>query len=813
MDQTGAHLPLTDDDLYAPLVNLPPAPPATPPPMNPPSAPAPAPTVHPLVLAQVVTPISAPAPIPSPEAPEDILPRLKVNEIAPVSKIEEALNGKAKNWNHWSQLMYLLFAVANTKGYVEGHIPVPDPVTRPTSMENWEFNNSFIQMLINKNITPLQKVHTRGCATSHKMWTNLHTIHELTSYLVHMDHIRTLCRIKAAEGMDIPEHLSKLKHVWEQKIVTGSLQNVYNDDFFKQQIVVSLLRSWDQFTNPYVREYKDDNDAKADPKRHIDSQQFIDLIIQEYKLIEARKREEITVPLQGENTNPSLASRMSDPKKAPHNKHHCRQCDKDGHYTLQCRYLHKSKCSECGKFGHNAGSDKCGGQTNNNQNQSSQSNGNKHKGKTNSSGNKKKKESQNADNSTQSANTALHEQLIAMNVYDVADTTADSDDNDDCSYNNVPTTISLKYDGDLLYNWLADTGTTSHITHRRDTFTTYEPITQIPIKGVSNIKVFAIGRGTVYLHSECDGCIYMLQLNKVLHVPHNQNSLLLLGCWEATMGQKFLGENGKLTLVTKEGRSIAQGIRLSNRLYQMTFMLTPAPSSNNISFNALTTAPSWKIWHKRFGHVGYLGLQKLFDKHLVDGLHVDQNTDKPDCIACTEAKLSKSPYGPTIKKFTQPGELTHVDLWGPYDIQPIHGNSYFLLMIDDALWFIMVDFLKAKSQAVQKIKDQMTYLSVRDKTPCTIRMDRGTEFVNDELKTWCHSHGIRLQMTTPYSPSQNGVAERMNRTLVELSCAMIKASDLPEFLWEPAVAHAVYVRNRSFTRYIPSATLYQKWHG
>jgi len=68
-------------------------------------------------------------------------------------------------------------------------------------------------------------------------------------------------------------------------------------------------------------------------------------------------------------------------------------------------------------------------------------------------------------------------------------------------------------------------------------------------------------------------------------------------------------------------------------------------------------------------------------------------------------------------------------------------------------------------------------------------------------------------MTAPYSPSQNGVVERMNRTLVELLHAMIKASDLPKFLWEPAIAHTAYVWNRSFTRYIPSATPYQKWHG
>ena len=53
----------------------------------------------------------------------------------------------------------------------------------------------------------------------------------------------------------------------------------------------------------------------------------------------------------------------------------------------------------------------------------------------------------------------------------------------------------------------------------------------------------------------------------------------------------------------------------------------------------------------------------------------------------------------------------------------------------------------------------------------------------------------------------------MNRTLVELTHAMITAARLPEFLWEPAIAHAVYLRNLSFTRSIPDATPYQLWYG
>ena len=108
--------------------------------------------------------------------------------------------------------------------------------------------------------------------------------------------------------------------------------------------------------------------------------------------------------------------------------------------------------------------------------------------------------------------------------------------------------------------------------------------------------------------------------------------------------------------------------------------------------------------------------------------------------------------------------------------------------------------------------DYMTYLKARGKTPCAIRADRGTEFVNETLRGWCNSQGIELQVTAPYSPSQNGVAERMNRTLVKLARTMLTASELPEFLWEAAVAHAAYLRNMSYTKPRANETPYQIWH-
>jgi hypothetical protein len=69
-----------------------------------------------------------------------------------------------------------------------------------------------------------------------------------------------------------------------------------------------------------------------------------------------------------------------------------------------------------------------------------------------------------------------------------------------------------------------------------------------------------------------------------------------------------------------------------------------------------------------------------------------------------------------------------------------------------------------------------------------------------------------IQLTVPYSPSQNGIAERINPTLVELGCAMLKGQNLPEFLWNYAIAHAAYLRNRSFTKSLKDQTPYQIWN-
>ena len=80
------------------------------------------------------------------------------------------------------------------------------------------------------------------------------------------------------------------------------------------------------------------------------------------------------------------------------------------------------------------------------------------------------------------------------------------------------------------------------------------------------------------------------------------------------------------------------------------------------------------------------------------------------------------------------------------------------------------------------------------------------------MKSWLDENGLDIQAMAPYSPSQNGIAECMNRMLVELGRTMLKGQDLPEFLWDFVNAHAAYLRNRSYTKVLKNQTSYQKWN-
>nr|GFB71344.1 zinc finger, CCHC-type [Tanacetum cinerariifolium] len=90
-----------------------------------------------------------------------------------------------------------------------------------------------------------------------------------------------------------------------------------------------------------------------------------------------------------------------------------------------------------------------------------------------------------------------------------------------------------------------------------------------------------------------------------------------------------------------------------------------------------------------------------------------------------------------------------------------------------------------------------------------LRTDRGGEFTSNEFTKYCKENGIARQLTAPYSPQQNGVVERRNRTVLSTTRSMMKAMKLPLTFWADAVRHAIYILNRVPTRALVDKTPYE----
>ena len=220
---------------------------------------------------------------------------------------------------------------------------------------------------------------------------------------------------------------------------------------------------------------------------------------------------------------------------------------------------------------------------------------------------------------------------------------------------------------------LANTSTTSHIFSQWEIFTDYHETPNTYVGGVGGNKTHAHGKETVTLLTQTKGTLRTIQLHDTLHIPDSRQNLISLGRWELK-GKWFRAKQGTLMLYTVDDALVIQGERAINNLYCLHFhvQIYADNGTPDYAFNAMKI--SWETWHRHFGHIGYSGLSNLHAKKLVAGFDLDLKTPKPDCIPCTEAKMTRKPYPSTATHTTTVGALTHKDLWGKYDIKSPNKN-------------------------------------------------------------------------------------------------------------------------------------------
>ncbi|CAA7028144.1 unnamed protein product [Microthlaspi erraticum] len=169
---------------------------------------------------------------------------------------------------------------------------------------------------------------------------------------------------------------------------------------------------------------------------------------------------------------------------------------------------------------------------------------------------------------------------------------------------------------------------------------------------------------------------------------------------------------------------------------------------------------------RRLGHMSSKNMEVLSKEGYIPRMEIGE---LGFCESCVLGKSHKQSF-PKAKHTTKGIlEYVHSDLWGsPSTPESLGGAKYFISFIDDYSKKLWVYFLRTKDEAFSKFKEwkEAVESHTEKKIKC-LRTDNGLEFCNTLFDDLCRKSGIKRHRTCTYTPQQNGVSERMNRTIMD----------------------------------------------
>ena len=368
-------------------------------------------------------------------------------------------------------------------------------------------------------------------------------------------------------------------------------------------------------------------------------------------------------------------------------------------------------------------------------------------------------------------------------------------------------TIRMLVESDSIVDdnsWILDSGANVHLVNRVDWFTAFKPITYsvgtADSSGVLDIK----GGGTVSLlmlpEEDHDESVE-LELTTVAYAPNLRCNVMsmstlteaggLHGIWNQ-QGIKIHSPDGspvgtaRLTDGLYEVKVDITNIRRMNKqLYQTEAEVTSAQATTEIgdpeSSAKVVTAivnfldPVW-VWHRRMGHLGIKGLRRLLK--ISNGMNLTDKQIKGKlgtiCPICATTKsVARIPCDPASRRFKEPGQLIHVDTWGPYSISGWEKTKYFLIFVDDATRFVWHRRLAARADMAESFWN--LHKSIEKEHNITIRRYRtDNEFNTKVLDHWASKYGISWELSAPYQHHQVGVVERSHRVHRDMTAALLQ---------------------------------------
>jgi hypothetical protein len=338
------------------------------------------------------------------------------------------------------------------------------------------------------------------------------------------------------------------------------------------------------------------------------------------------------------------------------------------------------------------------------------------------------------------------------------------------------------------------------MTHDRSLLINYEQYkTPTDIYLGDNTAIKALGEGMVKLPTGSD---VLLELHKVLYVPKLAKNLLSVPAM-ASMGAEVQFDDKKC-IISKERKDYVIGKLVDGMLYTV----------NTVAFAQSSTEQTPEVWHQRLGHLNNNYVHQLAKKEMVTGMNypTDNNLEK-ECEGCTVGKMHRNPFPKQSQhRATKPYDVIHSDVCGPMQVESKGGNKYMVTFTDDNSRYATVYFIKNKDEVLTKFKEYVSFVENQSGNRGHVkilRSDNGGEYTSNNFVKYCAEKGISHEFTSPYSPEQNGVAERLNRTIMESVRSMIYHAGLPLVFLAKACSTAVYIYNRSPTTALKDKTPYE----
>ncbi|KAH9701426.1 hypothetical protein KPL71_024990 [Citrus sinensis] len=342
---------------------------------------------------------------------------------------------------------------------------------------------------------------------------------------------------------------------------------------------------------------------------------------------------------------------------------------------------------------------------------------------------------------------------------------------------------------------------TWHMTSRREWFHTYEHISGGSVYMGDDHALEIAGIGTIKIKI-FDGTIRTI--GEVRHVNGLKKNLLSLGQMD-NHGYKNHVENGIMKIV-KGALVLMKAEKIGANL----FMLKGETLQEADACVASNGEESTMMWHLKLGHMSEQGLKILSERKLLPRL---KSVSLPFCEHCVTSKQHRLKFSRSIARSKCILDLIHSDVWESPDIS-MGGAKYMVTFIDDYSRRCWVYPIKKKSDVFPVFKEYKVRVELESgkKIKC-LRTDNGGEYTDGEFLAFCKQEGIQRQFTVAYTPQQNGVAERMNRTLTEWIRAMLRTAGLPNSFWAEAAKTACYIVNRSPSTAIGLKTAMEMWTG